>query len=88
MKLTKPVTNRIIFLLLFFIAGLTASGRKADFVLSLNGPWEMGSGRNYDYEVTVPGIHTDAEKMNIHSAPWRLCGEKSSFVYLRICGKK
>ena len=53
----------IIILLLTFTC-LWANPDKTAFTISLNGPWEMGSGRNYSETVIVPGIHTDATVMN------------------------
>lgn len=49
-------------LLVVTCSGVHAAGTSNN--ISLNGTWEMGSGRKYDQKVTVPGIHTDPEKMN------------------------
>lgn len=60
-KLTKVF---FIALLLVVPLCLWADDEKSTFSIPLNGLWEMGSGRDYNQKVIVPGIHTDATKMN------------------------
>lgn len=56
---------KVLFIVLLLASScLLANANKSAFTISLNGLWEMGSGRNYTEKVIVPGIHTDASKMN------------------------
>ncbi|MFA6947253.1 MAG: glycoside hydrolase, partial [Pedobacter sp.] len=64
MKQTNLTKGPFIFLLLFFTSCMWVNANKSAFTISLNGSWEIGPGRNYTQKVIVPGIHTDATKMN------------------------
>ena len=64
MKQFKLTEKFFILLLLLASSGLWANSNKSAFIISLNGSWDMGHGRNYTQKVIVPGIHTDATKMN------------------------
>jgi len=64
MNQIKFTEKLFIILVLLASSCLDAGAKKSAFTISLNGSWEMGSGRNYNQTVNVPGIHTDATKMN------------------------
>ena len=64
LKLVLIAFNSLIFLFSSVAQIAAANDSKSIFTISLNGVWDMGTGRNYNQKVTVPGIHTDPTMMN------------------------
>ena len=71
MKQFKLTEKLFIILLLLASSNLWANAAQSSFIISLNGSWEMGHERNYTQNVIVPGIHTDATKMNAEKLWYR-----------------
>jgi beta-galactosidase len=71
MKTDKIFKGLFIYFNLTFLSCFPISAGSSSGTISLNGRWEMGSGRIYTRNVTVPGIHTDPAKMNTEKLWYR-----------------
>lgn len=60
----------IVYLSLISLMTVNGAGRSIG-TFSLNGKWEIGSGRIYTKYVNVPGIHTDPASMNTEKLWYR-----------------
>jgi hypothetical protein len=64
MRLKILILNRLHFQILFFFYLLLNSSFLLANTFSLNGEWEIGSGRNYTKKMYVPGLVTEPDQMN------------------------
>lgn len=62
---------RLRFSIVFLIILMALPNGMAQQTISLNGLWQMGEGRKYVNEVSVPGVHCDPTKMNADTLWYR-----------------